>query len=355
MKKSTFILLAVALSSCSPKVITSFQKTYPPILDSPSQVVVVENSGMQGVSSNTELLGTVKINDSGFTKSSEGTFEKVVDLSRYEAWQAGGNLLVIKEHQKPDFYSSIHRINSLVFRADSSFLSTVNSITKKSDSYISPSPSLQQVTINQKPAFVAVGSIGAGFRTNKTNENLNSSERYHFKKLKRGLDINLNLNYFFKNGNGIGLVYDRYSANSKDYGSLQKEDGTSELGYLNTTLDLDFVGLMWSVRGFTANQKHTFITQVGLGPVFYDSKDTFNSISDHMEGSAFGLFYSLIYGYNVTDHFALGGEIKYLMANMFQVSHTNQNGVVTVEDLRSRGVAEGLNTLGLFVSATYTF
>lgn len=357
MKKSTVILFAVALSSCSPKVITSFEKTYDPILDSPDEVVVIENPGLQAVSSNTELLGTVRITDTGLTLANRGTYEKVVDLSKEQAWQAGGNLLVIKEHNKPDFKSTIHRINSFVYRADSSFLNTAQKFVGNKNSYITPSQpaqTAQAVAENRKPVFVAGASVGVGFKTNRIADELTTFYKDHIRKLKVGLDLGLDINYIFKSGNGIGLVYNRYSAKAQDYG-LYQDETHSETGYLNTTLDIDFIGLLYSLRFVSGDQKHTFMGQAGLGPVFYDSKDTFNSLSDHMTGSTAGVYYSFIYGYNVTDHFSLGAQIKYMTASLLKMTHTDQDGVITVQDFTEDNVAEGLNTLGLFCTARYTF
>ena len=102
------------VTSCSPRVITSFQKVYTPSLPTSEEVVVIETtdpSKAQG-----EFLGQIKITDTGFTATSNGTYSQVVNLAKYETWKAGGNLMIINQHQLPDAWSTIHRINALAFK-----------------------------------------------------------------------------------------------------------------------------------------------------------------------------------------------------------------------------------------------
>lgn len=69
---SFFIPLAFVIVSCSPRVIPSFQKTYPPSVSSPQDVVVVENKTVKAVPENAELLGSVRVTDTGFTSKKTG-------------------------------------------------------------------------------------------------------------------------------------------------------------------------------------------------------------------------------------------------------------------------------------------
>jgi hypothetical protein len=114
--KTNFYLLTLfvlTLCSCNPKVITSIAKTYPR-LDSLEEVKVIEIQ--EEVPANSEFLGEVKIEDTGFSTNCD--YETVINAAKLEVSKAGGNALRILSHQSPDLYSSCHRINASIYRID---------------------------------------------------------------------------------------------------------------------------------------------------------------------------------------------------------------------------------------------
>jgi hypothetical protein len=66
---------------------------------------------------NAEKLGTVKIEDPGF--STNCNYATVIDMAKIEARKVGGNAIKITQHTRPDFFSSCHRITADVLRIDS--------------------------------------------------------------------------------------------------------------------------------------------------------------------------------------------------------------------------------------------
>ena len=69
----------------------------------------------QQVPYNVKLLGSVKIGEAGFTKTSNCTYQKVLNDAIEQARTMGGNLIQIIEHKEPDFRSSCHRIKADVY------------------------------------------------------------------------------------------------------------------------------------------------------------------------------------------------------------------------------------------------
>jgi len=113
MRKNFFILvgLLIIVTSCSPKISTSISKNYS-ALDYREDVVVF---GLKdAVPENAELLGTVKIGDSGF--STDCSFETVIEKAKIEARKIGGNAIKITKHNSPDLLSSCHRITANILR-----------------------------------------------------------------------------------------------------------------------------------------------------------------------------------------------------------------------------------------------
>jgi hypothetical protein len=114
-KKCIFVLLIISLivlSSCNPKISTSLTKNYPPI-DYKQEILVIGLG--QEEPKNSEVLGVVKIGDTGFT--TKCGYDIVIDKAKLEARKAGGNALKIIEHKPPTILgSTCHRIKAKVLR-----------------------------------------------------------------------------------------------------------------------------------------------------------------------------------------------------------------------------------------------
>lgn len=117
MKKlHALVTIAVLLlfSSCNPKITSTISRSYPP-LDYKQEVAVIGLEDKEP--DNAELLGQVKIGDSGF--STNCSYATVIDNAKLEARKAGGNAIKIIEHQSPSaFGSSCHRITARILRVE---------------------------------------------------------------------------------------------------------------------------------------------------------------------------------------------------------------------------------------------
>jgi hypothetical protein len=115
MKRFTQLLICIiclGIISCSPKVTSSLIKKYEP-LDFTENVTVL---GLEEeVPAEAELLGEIKIGDSGFT--TKCTYEDVIAKAKLEAMKIGGNVLKITEHKTPSSMgSSCHRIMAKILK-----------------------------------------------------------------------------------------------------------------------------------------------------------------------------------------------------------------------------------------------
>lgn len=109
----TMVILYV-LQSCSPRISTSLNKSYPP-LEYQQEVIVLGIH--QDEPADCEYLGEVKVGDSGFT--TKCGYELVLDKAKMEARKIGGNVLKITEHKPPTALgSTCHRITAKILKVD---------------------------------------------------------------------------------------------------------------------------------------------------------------------------------------------------------------------------------------------
>lgn len=109
-----FIPSLLLFSSCSTLISTSVTKTYDP-LEYAEEVFVFEED--QPIPDSAEIIGHVNINDSGFTLTSNCTYNVVINEAKFEAKKIGGNAIKITEHLLPsNLGSSCHRIEADILK-----------------------------------------------------------------------------------------------------------------------------------------------------------------------------------------------------------------------------------------------
>ena len=114
LQRLLIVILLLILSSCAPKISTNLNKNYKP-LDYRQDVLVFGINSE--IPDNTEVLGSVRIGDTGF--STKCSYEIVVDKAKIEARKAGGNGIKITKHNTPNALgSSCHRITAKILKID---------------------------------------------------------------------------------------------------------------------------------------------------------------------------------------------------------------------------------------------
>ncbi len=134
----SLIVLLALLASCAPKVVTDmYTQEYGPT--SADSVRLFKRN--QPVPPQTMAIGEVKVVDNGL--STNGTYERVLQMAIDATAKNGGNGLIITEHRAPDLFSTIHRVWGTMLRIPDEALHT-DSI--RADSL---GRHQQQVTIDQ--------------------------------------------------------------------------------------------------------------------------------------------------------------------------------------------------------------
>jgi len=104
-------ILVILLCSCGAQVNSKITKSYPTLAYNEEVIVFGLNDD---IPMDVEHLGTVKVGDSGF--STQCNYETVLDQAKLEARKVGGNAIKIMKHNKPNIWSSCHRITVEVLR-----------------------------------------------------------------------------------------------------------------------------------------------------------------------------------------------------------------------------------------------
>ena len=115
MRKVFFLFfIGFILIGCSPKITSSFTSYHTPLAKD-AEVLVLEID--VPMPENAEVLGQIKIGDTGFT-TKNSNYAAVLNIAKDEARKAGGNVVKITDHKSPDMLSSMHRIKADILRVD---------------------------------------------------------------------------------------------------------------------------------------------------------------------------------------------------------------------------------------------
>ena len=107
----TLFVLRVSVGVCGLSIRSVATVPYPP-----SQSEVKIYNANQILPEGLERIGSITIDDTGFTLSENGTYEACLAALREEAKKMGGNVVNIVNMQAPDSHSTIYRMTADVYR-----------------------------------------------------------------------------------------------------------------------------------------------------------------------------------------------------------------------------------------------
>lgn len=194
------LFLPICLGSCAPKVITHIERSYSPRVT--ADEVHLYGVG-QTVPESAELIGTVKVVDSG--TSTKCKYDQVVALAKQETSKNGGNVLALTDHKKPSLLgSSCHQIAGNML-----WIGDPTEEEKEAVPAIS-TPVHDNKAVGSKPSFLhstIYANIGYAFMTNKFY--LPSGASGH---PRNGMDWQVGYDWVSRSGFGAGLMYSGYKS-----------------------------------------------------------------------------------------------------------------------------------------------
>ena len=128
------IFTILVLTSCNAKVSTMISKTYPTENQS-EEISVLEWD--ETIPKDAEVIGMVKVGDSGFTGTSKCTYHAVIEKAKEEARKIGGNAIKITSHRSPGWHSTCHTITADILRIENidSYLLGMTPVEKADTNY----------------------------------------------------------------------------------------------------------------------------------------------------------------------------------------------------------------------------
>ncbi|MDY0078760.1 MAG: trypsin-like peptidase domain-containing protein [Bacteroidales bacterium] len=109
---NTLIFLALMImTSCSSTIRTTAVKSYPP--NHSAEPIIIYNSNDQ-LPAQTEKIGTIKIDDSGFSVGCG--WEKVLEKAKKECRKKGGTAIQIVSVYEPDYSSTCYRLSAIILK-----------------------------------------------------------------------------------------------------------------------------------------------------------------------------------------------------------------------------------------------
>ena len=194
------LLLPVCLGSCAPKVITHIERSYSPRVA--AEEVLLYGVG-QTVPESAELIGTVKVVDSG--ASTKCNYDQVVALAKQTTSKSGGNALALTDHREPSLLgSSCHQIAGNMLWIDDA-----TNLEAEIAPLVSPSGRDNNAGVS-KSSFhhsTIYANIGYAFMTNKFY--LPNGASGHPRK---GMDWQVGYDWVSRSGFGAGLMYSGYKS-----------------------------------------------------------------------------------------------------------------------------------------------
>ena len=357
--KSSVSVIAIAvmgaMASCSPKVTSNIIHTYPPQKSLEDVVLLNEKDQLPA---DADWMGGIEV------KGKAG-YDKMAEMTRFKAWESGGKYVKLKSFGSDGVRSDIHLMRSDVYRADTAKVNPrdVKTIEQAVNPAVGTSGTsamaLQDNETEEPSAFDKMDNVrvyaGYGRRLNKIDPDLNVYEREHIKRLTNGIMFGVEYIQYFKNarGAGLGLKYQIMHATSADAATITYDDESTKDGVLNETVNISFIGPVYSGRMASQNNKHLFVANVGMGALLYNDVQKFDDEWATISGRTLGLVYDINYSYFMNEHWTLGAGVSYTSGVLRKATYSNGDQTVTSE--LEEGNYEGLVHLGVCAQLIYTF
>ena len=361
-----FIFVSVwVLSSCSPKVTSNFIHKEKPL---PSFEDVAVYKEKEPLPDDAEWMGSVQVNG-------KRSYDNMVEIARFEAWEAGGRYVRIKDYTSSGTRSDIHLLSTDVYRADIiKRVAVPISEVVNSSGYSSKEPKEASTTnqaISQTVAYNGSGLntgfdspngvriyTGYGRRLGKINPALNDFEKMHLKRMLSGVMLGADYVRYFNSSRtcGFGVRYQLMRAKSEDYATVTFDDGSPTLeGLLSDGVNISYVGPIYSKRSISKDGKSSFMYDVGLGLLFYKNASSISNKQASIVGVTSGLTADVNYSYMLTDELSIGANLSLTSGTLSNYTSTDYYGnTVNSRDV-SDSLAESLLQFGVSAQLIYTF
>jgi len=288
----------VLLSSCSPRITTSFFKKEKPLPKNSIVIVYDKNDTLPSVF---EKLGTVQVTDPGLNSKS---YYIVFDAAKLEARKAGGNAIQILKLRIPNNWNSAYSLTASILNIDTSL---IHLLVKPL-----PVPDIVKMPVSHW-RFALNG--GYAYNLGKEAPTFDTRIQTYNNQIKSGLNFGGEINYFFVNGQmGIGINYENVTSHNSLSGVTYLSSGqVFTNNKLSDNLNLQYIGPMYTgiSRHIKNNKvKDALIVNVGMGNLSYKDTKIVDLRNYKITGSSLGTYYSIGYDRFISKNMALGVQLS---------------------------------------------
>ncbi|WP_187263540.1 porin family protein [Pontibacter beigongshangensis] len=348
-----FLALPLVLGSCAPSVSTLLTASPQAPLAPGEEVSLI--SLQEQVPPHAEVIGMVRIGDSGFT--TDCSWGAVIAKAKSEARKVGGNSIKIIDHQKPNLASTCHRITVNILKVSGAEPTQNAPFAAENDPYVdlgrtyaqaaAGSPELPAETPSPK---VRLG-INGGWSTRiaKVTDNVSPDYKQYIKDLKQGYHLGADATYYFSEQMGFGLKYSTYKASNEAEIYGQSSGGGRMRGKMSDAISINFIGPTFNTRSLDITRKNTIHFGAGLGYMGYRNNNTIANENLKITGGTLGLSWDVGYDMALTDNMALGLQLSLLAGTLskIQVQKGFSTTTVTLDKDNREGLARIDVSVGL--------
>lgn len=190
------------------------------------------------------------------------------------------------------------------------------------------------ISLSAQEKFRVSTEIGFGYRTGSTAEGLPEEINNHYDKLRSGLNFNLQASYFFGENWGLGLTYNSLSSSNSITFSESIFINNIEVFTTSDDITILFIAPEFLYQSFFVNEKHSFITNIGVGYLGWVDQETINGFAIENKGKTIGIKLGFSYDYRVTKSIAIGASANIISGSLgkFESSFNGFTQEVELED-----------------------
>lgn len=295
-KQAVSAILLLAMASCTPKVVTDISQQMP--ATEASEVKVYDEGAI--VPNSAQVIGMVKVTDTGFTLTKNCKYPIVLDLAKKATAKAGGNALFVRLHQQPNGHSTCHRITCDMLHLTDTIVDPTQAnplMEKAAEEEKAFYEKLDKDNeIRRMPLNCIAISGGYAWLDNKIliNDGMKS-----FKPT--GYNLNLEYSHVWN----LKLTKPTYMgvALIGHYNHVKTDD----IGVNNVSMQMDnyFLGVGWKMM-LKTNKSFVWDCTLGFGYAHTNDNMNFNNVG------GLGVYGSYGFGYFFAKHFCIGASVSVL-------------------------------------------
>lgn len=188
---------------------------------------------------------------------------------------------------------------------------------------------------------------GGAYRSGQMDPSLDGIMLQHAKRLRWGTVYGADATYYFTQTWGAGLQYSNMRSFNRERVEASYDDGSSRSGFLESRIDVAYMGPMLSARMLSPDGRHALIGNYGAGYVSYrEAGEVIEAYS--IRGWTVGFRMELGYEWRLNGRLSLGVLLSATSGVLYDLEMTDSAGGRQTVKL-DRDEAENLSRLALSV------